>query len=194
MSVPSDPKAFYETFFPEQFRTHRDFFPRTEKTSPATFVVEGIGAWSVALENHELKVTPKKVAGTRLQVVFSQADFEAVVVRRARREIQDAGRVSRASLGPFVLLLSLDAKRHVLDGMQDSLLFRIEDEGAQRKMHIVPGDQPPPDRARTVFDLNLNDMLALLNREANGLALFMTRRMKIKGDLQFALKANALLS
>jgi hypothetical protein len=193
MPVPVDPKAFYESFFPEQFRLHREYFPRVPRTSPATFVVEGVGAWSIAIENDALVIVPEKVPGTRLQVVFSTADFESVVVARARKEILGTGRVSKSSLGPFVLLMSMDRKRHVLDGMQGSLLFRIQDGDVQRKMHIVPGDQTPPARARAVFDLNLKDTLALLNGEANGVALYMTRRMKIKGDLQFALKANQLL-
>lgn len=191
--IPETPQAFLEQFFPAQFELHRHAFAVGENSSAATIVVEGEGAWSLRVAGGRLQVTPGKDPDTRLQVIFSRPDFEAVVCRRAREDLAAAGRVSEASLAPFKVLFSLESKASFFEREPGSMLFIAADGEAQRRLHLVPGAGEPPDRARTVFRLSLADMLRLLGRQANGVVLFLTGKLKISGDLGYALRANALL-
>ena len=58
---------------------------------------------------------------------------------------------------------------------------------------LVPGPGAPPERARAVFHLKLADLHALLSKKASGMALFIKRKLKVQGDLAFAMRANSLL-
>lgn len=194
MDVPQRPKEFFEEFFPQQFELHRRALGAGERSSAVTFRIEEEGAWTIQVCDARLVVEAEPCADARLQLAFNRSDFEAIAIRRARREMSERGSISPRSLGPFRLLFSLESKLDWADREAgNSLLFAIEDGGVRRKMHIVPGAGPLPDRARAVIHLGLKEFLALLNRESSAVTMMLLRRLRVSGDLGFALRANHLL-
>jgi len=193
-AVPDSVDAFFESFFPAQFQRHRKLFPDVAESVPATFVVEGQGAWSFWLQDGKLAVRAEKHPQTRLQAVFRPDDFEGIVMQRARHEIATQGTVSETSLGPFRFLFSLDGKADRFANDDGSLLFVARDGDKKHQLGIVFGAQTMPQEPRAALHLKLDDLLALLNQRVSGTRLFLTRRLRIKGELAYALKANSLLS
>lgn len=195
MHIPEGAPDFFEEFFPEQFALHRHALGVGTTSSAVNFVIEDDGAWSFHVRDAQLVVARGSHPDARLQLLFTRDDFEAIAIRRARNEVATRGTVSPRSLGPFRLLFSLEKKRDWSEREAgNSLLFAIDDAGVRRKMHLVPGAGPVPERARTVLHLKLADFLSLLNKESSGVAMLMSGRLRVSGDMTYALRANSLLA
>lgn len=195
--IPEDAGEFFERFFPRQFARDRARYPRADSPGAALFEVIGVGVWSVAIERGTLVVERGKAAKTLLQVAVSRDDFRAIFVRRAQREVDSSGHLSEDSRDVFKPLF-VDARKagvvaNVIGDTLATLAFSLDDAGTARHILITPGPFERTD-PRTTIQMALGDFLAMLGGRRNPGALFVLRRLKIRGDVLYAVRMRALLS
>jgi hypothetical protein len=193
LNIPSDPAVFFTEFFPRRFELDRKRYPSDDTVAAALFEVTGVGSWSIRIRNGKLDVMSGKSDDTAIQIALSHADFTAVFVERTLREIREKGDLSDHSRDAFKPLFVGAKKQHLTSGMRETLVMRLDQEGVHRRLVITPGAGAPTE-PRVTVTVALNDFLAMQSGTKNPTLLFMRGQLKIKGDVGYALKANALLS
>ncbi len=193
MMIPTDPKAFFTEFFPTQFANDRGRYPAEDTPGAAVFEVFGVGSWGICILNGNLVVESGKPADTALQIGVSPEDFAAIFVHRSQKEIADSGELSGDSKDAFKPLFTNAKKVAIVQSVTGSLALKLDHDGVDRKIVITPSTMEPTE-PRTTIILKLEDFLAMQSGRKNTTMLFMSGSLKIKGDMAYAMKMNALLS
>jgi len=195
--IPHDAGEFFERFFPEQFARDRDRYPRTDSPGAALFEVFGVGAWRIKIDAGHLIVKRGRGRDVLLQIGVSSVDFEAIFVERAQREVDVTGDLSDTSRDVFKPLFVDSAKGSALalpgGGSPPTLAFRLHHDGTARHLFVTPG---PSGRTapRTTISMDLEDFLALLSGRRSAGLLFVLGRLRIRGDVLYAVRMRSLLS
>ena len=195
--IPEDAGEFFERFFPKQFAQDRARYPRVDSPGSALFEVIGVGLWSVSIKRNNLVVKRGKADNTLLQIGVSRDDFKAIFVERAQREVNLSGHLSEDSRDVFKPLFVDSRKAGViasaLGNVVATLAFHLNHDGAARRVLITPGPFERTD-PRTTITMDLGDFLAMVGGRKSPAVLFVLRRLKIHGDIFYALRMRALLS
>ncbi len=191
--IPDSPEQFFLEFFPGQHALHRSRFPAGDSPGAAIFEVIGEGIWSIRMRGGSLVVDAGKPADTALQIALSPDDFRAVFVERTNRELAATGRISEEAMGAFRPLFTTEKKLKTIEGIRDTLAFSIDHDGEKRRLFITPGNGERGE-PRTTIAVNLKTFLAMQNGKANTTMLFMTGKLKIRGDMGYAMRMQALLA
>jgi hypothetical protein len=197
ITIPEDAAAFFEEFFPQQFAKRRDRYPHRDSPGSALFEVVGVGSWGVKIEAGRLAIKRGKPEDTLLQISMSDDDFRGVFVERTQREIDLSGRLSDDSLDAFNPLFVDERKAAIIaSSIGDSLAtltVRLDHEGTTRRLHLTPGrfERTEP---RATVTMRMADFLAMVSGRNSPAKLFLLRRLKIRGDVAYAMHFRGLLS
>ncbi|MGH7897878.1 MAG: SCP2 sterol-binding domain-containing protein [Candidatus Binatia bacterium] len=197
IAIPDDAGEFFERFLPEQFLRERHRYPGADSPGAALFEIIDVGWWGIKIENGELAVRRGKPDDTMLRVTLPEEDFRAVFVERTRREIDASGDLSDDSRDAFKPLFVDANKAGVIAGSiadaGQTLAVYLRDDGAKRELLITPG---PGERTepRASITMSLGDFLAMVGGRKNPVMLFLRGKLKIRGDLTYAMRMKALLS
>jgi hypothetical protein len=193
LAVPVDPGEFFERFFPEQFTRHRERFPEEDSPGSAVFEIMGVDCWGVKIAAGDLVVRRGKPDDTLLRCSVSPEDFQAVFVERTQREAERTGRLSEDSLGAFRPLFLGARKAHVVGDARETLNFKLDHEAEKRRLLITPGPGEPTEPKATIT-MALADFLQLVGGRAHPAMLFMRGKLRVRGDLSYALRMSKLVS
>lgn len=193
MIIPEDTSEFFESFFPEQFARERHRYPREDSPGSALFEIDGVGCWGFRIQNGDLVITRGKDASTMLQIGLSSDDFRAIFVERTRREVASKGAISDDSRDAFRPLFIGSKKVSSVSGATATLAIDLDHDGEKRALYITPGagDRTTP---KTTLSMTLDDFLPFLAGRKNPVWLFLTGKLRIHGDISYALKMKAILS
>jgi hypothetical protein len=197
IAIPEDAGEFFESFLPEQFARERRRYPGGDSPGAALFEVIDVGSWGIKIEQGELIVRRGKPDDTMLQVSLPEEDFRAVFVERTRRELDSSGDLSEDSRDAFKPLFVDSRKAGVIAGSigddGQTLAVYLRHDGAKRRLLITPG---PGERTepRASITMALGDFLAMVGGRKNPVMLFLWGKLKIRGDLTYAMRMKALLS
>ncbi|MBK7972703.1 MAG: SCP2 sterol-binding domain-containing protein [Deltaproteobacteria bacterium] len=194
LSVPSDPDAFFREFFPAQYARDPKRYGTADTPGAAVFHIDGGGSWSVRIARSRLAVERGAPADTRLTIAVSRPDFDAVFVRRTQDEVARTGTLSELSRDAFVPLFVTPRRLAIVERARGTLRFDLDHEGDRRALSITPGAPGASSEPRATIRVALDDFLQLLSRKKNPKLLFVTGRLKVKGDLGFALHMSGLVS
>lgn len=197
LEIPRDAASFFEDFLPQQFTRDRHRYPRHDSPGSASFEVFGVGTWVIKMKSGGLLVRRGRQKDTLLQLGMSDEDFKDIFVDRTQREIDSIGDLSHDSRNAFNPLFvdarKVDAVLPRRGGPLETLTIRLEQGGAVRRLFITPGPFARTEPRATVT-LRTADFLAMLSGRKSPTALFLRGRVKVRGDLSYALRIAALLS
>ncbi len=193
IQIPESPKAFFTEFFPAQFKENRSRYPAADTPGAAVFEVIGEGAWAIRIQGGNLQVEEGKPEDTKLQIALSPDDFRAVFVDRTRGEVEKSGTLSDDSKDAFRPLFMTEKKLSIAASAQGTLAFSIEDGDTKRHVYITPGNGERGE-PRTTISSNLPNFVALQAGSKSPTSLFMLGKLKIRGDMGYAMKMNGLLA
>lgn len=195
--IPQDATAFFEEFFPQQFRERRQRYPREDSPGSALFEVAGAGCWGIKIKGGQLVVKRGKPRDTLLQIGMSEEDFRGVFIDRTQREIDTSGRLSEDSLDAFNPLFVDARKSQILatsiGGTPSTLTVRLNHDGTTRRLHLTPGSFERTE-ARATIAIGIADFLAMVGGRRSAAKLFLLGRLKIRGDVAYAVRFGGLLS
>ncbi|MFN7954366.1 MAG: SCP2 sterol-binding domain-containing protein [bacterium] len=193
LTIPDDPDAFFREFFPARYAEDPHRYGTADTPGAAVFHVAGAGAWSVRIARSRLAVERGTPADARIQIHVSRDDFHAVFVHRTREELARDGRLSELSRNAFVPLFVTPKRLAIVERARGNLAFDLEHAGARRRLTIAP--RPPLEAdPRATIRMSLDDFLHVLAGQKNPKVLFLTGRLKVKGDLGYALHMSGLIS
>jgi hypothetical protein len=196
MVIPADPAEFFESFFPSQFASDRERYPREDSPGSALFEVIGVGSWGVKIAGGNLLVERGKPDDPLLQVAIGGDDFTAIFVERTQREIDSTGCLSDDSRDVFNPLFVSTEKAAVIAGAIGNslatLAFDLDHHGSCRQMFITPGPFERTEPKATIA-MHLDDFLAMLSGRKDPVMLFMSGKLVIRGDIAHAIRMRAFL-
>lgn len=192
IQVPDEPERYFRDFLPEQFRAHRSRFPPGDTAADTRFRLEGGGAWCLRVAGGELSVIPDDDAQVAMELACTPDDFRALFVDYLRAQIRRDGRLSEGPLSALRPLVLTRRKHAVCQRTRRSLALELTHDRAPRVLVVTPGGGPataPACRVRMSFA----DYLQIQTGRRSTKRLFLTRRLKIKGDITHALRLDPLL-
>ena len=190
--IPADPEVFFTAFFPEQFTNHRDRYPVEDTRGAAVFEVFGAGSWNIRIQNGALQVAAGTPEDTLLKIGLSAEDFQTLFIERTQAEVHSTGAISNDSIDAFRPLFINDRKRKVAENARGTLAFSIKHDKSVHSLLITPGTEPHG-QPRTTIRTHTKALLGLLSGRKKPTSLFMLGKLKVKGDVGYALRMSGLL-
>lgn len=191
MTVPNDPFLFFSEFFAHQFDEDKRF-PRADMHGAAVFQVFDEGVWNFRVKNATLAVSEGMPEDTVLQIGVTRETFQTLFVTRTQQEINKKGAPSEGSKSVFLPLFFNEAKRRIALGSHETLRMRVRFEGEQHEVLLTPGHGAPT-APRATVSLGLEDFMAMAAGKKKAPFLFLRGKLKVAGDIKYALRMNQLL-
>ncbi len=182
--VPETPREFFTSFIPSQFETVKQGLGAKTSSGSMVFRVEGVGEWSLRLENGELVVKDGMEEDVIIQVTASQADFKPIFVQSA---VMQQGEVMRPEQQVMAFkALTIDNERaNLVRGINGTVAFVIDDQGKQLKLAITPGKGTPKlDAPDCRLECKMSDFIDMQTGKQNPMQLAMSGKIRIVGNAQ----------
>lgn len=193
VTVPDDPAVYFREFFPERFRELRERFPPGDSAAAAAFELDDGRAWTFRVRDGALEVDDGVGDDVVMRLATSPGSFHALFVDRTREEVRKKGALmdgSKAALKPLFLT---DHKRQVCSKAKRGLTLELLHRKQAHPIAVTPGPADP-ERPGATVRMKIEDYLEIQTGKRNPKMLFVTGRLKIRGDLQLALQLQPLLS
>ena len=191
MQIPNDPQLFFSEFFARQYEEDRRY-PRTDMPGAAVFEVLGQGVWNFRVQGGELTVSQGRPDDTVLQIAVSSETFQKMFIERTQAEVDRKGKVSEGSKNVFLPLFFDESKRRLALKNTETLRMRLRHEGEKHDVLITPGNGAHTEPRATV-SVDLENFFGMTAGKKKAPFLFLRGKLKVAGDVGYALKMNGLL-
>jgi hypothetical protein len=179
---------FVERELPERYAALCE--ANTQARPPVIFGlhVQELHTWSLAAHADHLQVQQALDDNRVLTVSLSEPDFERLVLDQLTLFEQGAPMIA-----PRALRWD-DETRRLITAMPGSILVRIADQEATRKVWLTPGLRSlEVQEARCTIDCELGDLMAVKAGSQQVMELFLAGKLRIDGDVQLALALAGVL-
>ncbi|MBI2061350.1 MAG: SCP2 sterol-binding domain-containing protein [Nitrospirae bacterium] len=181
------PKEFFENTLPSLFKGVAGGQPELQQiTGEMEIVLPEGGTWTLALDKGNL--ITKEAAATNPIVSFtlSRRDWDRLMQGGSFMPI---GAAPGGGANPFKMSPARFEKVKMLKG---ELVFHITEPGGEAQDTVIRFNPKQGTGPRTELEMNSGDLKDLSEGKANPQQLFMQGKMRIKGDMAFAMQIGSL--
>jgi putative sterol carrier protein len=192
MTVPETPKEFFTEYVPARFQSVKEGLAGKTSSGSMVFRVPGAGEWSLRLENGELVVKEGIEDDVIVQVTVSQDDFKPILVQGA---VMQEGETVRPEQQVMAFkALTVDRERaKLVQNINGTVAFVIDDDGKQHQLAITPGKHVPKlDAPDCRLECKMSDFIDMQTGKQNPMQLAMSGKIKIVGNAQIPMALSSV--
>ncbi len=192
MTVPETPAQFFTEYVPARFESVKSGLAGKTSAGSMVFRVEGVGEWSMRLENGELRVQDGTQDDVIIQVTMSADDFGPIMVQGA--VMQEGETVKPEQQVMAFKALTVDSERaKLVKNIAGTVAFVIDDAGKKHQLAITPGTGAPKlDAPDCRLECKMSDFIDMQTGKQNPMQLAMSGKIKIVGNAQIPMALSSV--
>ncbi|HEV8548974.1 MAG TPA: SCP2 sterol-binding domain-containing protein [Polyangiaceae bacterium] len=190
--IPRSPEQFFNEYVPAQVARLKGSLGERSGAGAVVFELTGEGAWSLALERGEVRVSAGVAADPLVRITLGAGDFVPVIVDGAEHLGSDQS-VERQVVAARVISVDADRAR-LLREAPGSIAVKLTTAGPTHRIVITLGAATPKlDAPDCELECALEDLWAIQGGTRTAFELLMDGKLKMTGKVELAMALGAAL-
>ena len=192
-AIPASPERFFNEYVPAELARLKGTLGDRSSVGSVVFEVTPGGAWSLGLEQGEVRVTAGAAADALVRITIAADDFVPVVVGGAER-LGSAASVEQRLVAARVLTVDADRARLLREATGSVALVLTGAAGVTHRLVITLGSAAPKlDAPDCELACALEDLWAIQSGSRNAFELLMEGKLTMTGKVELAMALGAAL-